>query len=70
VSRPAQVKNFTEILYLPTHCVYIDPVGINNKEIKMMIERIYEGYRLPRENNVICYATGVVFALLCVAFVL
>lgn len=36
----------------------------------MMIERIYEGYRLPRENNVICYATGVVFALLCVAFVL
>lgn len=68
MSRPAQVKNFTEILYLPTHCVYIDPVEINNKENEMMIERINEGFRLPVENNVISYGAGVVLACLCVAF--
>lgn len=36
----------------------------------MMVERIYEGYRLPLENNVICYGAGIVLAMLCVAFVI
>lgn len=36
----------------------------------MMIERINEGYRLPLENNVICYGAGLVFACLCLGFMI